>query len=68
MLYVRMLPADKKLRIYKMVKGFCLWEGIPFIPTMQEILNSKAKDIVGLLYLDSVNYLDIYKEYSYGRY
>ena len=68
MLYVRMLPADKKLRIYKMVKGFCLWEGVSLVDTMKDVLNSKAKDVVDLLYLDAVNYFTIYKEYSYGRY
>lgn len=69
MMFVRDLPKNKKLEIYKKVKGFCLWEGYPVYTTMQEVLCNKVKDILPIVdYEMSVSYMEVYKDYSYGRY
>ena len=69
MLFVNQLPKAEKLEIYKKVKGFCLWEGYPIYTTMQEVLNEKVKDILPIVdYEMSISYIDVYKDYSYGRF
>lgn len=63
------LPKNEKFKIYKQVKGLCLWHGCNFVETMQEVLNNKCKDVLPLIdYCMEVDYMDVYKEYSYGRY
>ena len=62
-------PAEK-LEIYKQVKGYCLWEGImdTFSDTMWNVLDSKVKDVLPIVdYEMAVDYMEVYKDYSYGR-
>lgn len=68
MLFIRMLPPEEKLEIYKQVKGLCIWEGLPLLSTMQDVLDSKVKDVLPIIdYEMAVNYMEIYRDYSYGR-
>lgn len=63
-------PAEK-LEIYKQVKGLCLWESIidNFANTMLDVLDSKVKDVLPIVdYEMAVDYMEVYKDYSYGRY
>ena len=68
MLYVRDLGKERKLEIYKKVKGICIWEGLSLMPTMKEVLNEKVKDVVPLIDYDmAMDYMSVYMDYSYGR-
>lgn len=65
------LPKEEKFKIYKQVKGLCLWEGImdTFLDTMWNVLDSKVKDVLPIVdYEMAVDYMEVYKDYSYGRY
>ena len=66
--FVSMLPMDKKLEIYKWVKGYCLWESQNLVDTMEVVMDEKLKDVEDVLFYDPINYLEVYKDYSYGRY
>ena len=69
MLFVRQLPKEEKLEIYKKVKGWCLWEHCRLTTVMHSVLNEKAKDVQAILDYDMcINYMEVYKDYSYGRY
>ena len=68
MMFVRMLPPAERLEVFKQVKGLCLWEGYNLVDTMKEVLDNKVKDVLPIVdYEMSVNYLEVYKDYSYGR-
>ena len=68
------------MKLYRYVKGFYLYEnggtlGKDLVYTMSELLNEKAVDInVEDLEWDIcnygmvVNYLEVYKDYSYGSF
>ena len=76
--FVRDLPKEDRYKLYKYVKGFCLWDDTnlsKFALTMSGLLDEKAKDVdidslewdlVG--FGEYVNFLEVYKDYSYGRY
>lgn len=69
--YVRMLPADRKLELYKKLKGYFLFEnsGQFNINDLLPIMDEKVKDVIDILdYEVFYNPLEIYKDYSYGRY
>lgn len=77
MLFVRDLPKKEKYKLYKYVKGFFLFEYgnlNKFAGTLSEMLNEKAQDVNiddlewDLYNYGYVNYLEVYKDYSYGRY
>lgn len=69
MMFVSQLDEPKKLEIFKQVKGLCLWEGIPLMQTMRDVLDSKVKDVLPIVdYEMAVDYMEVYKDYSYGRY
>ena len=80
MLYVRQLPKNDLFRLYKYIKGFILYDkagklGTDFCFTMSAILDEKAKDInIDDLAWDIcepgylVNFEEVYRDYSYGRY
>lgn len=71
MMFVCDLPKEEKLKIYKQVKGYCLWEGIMdnFMNTLWDVLDSKIKDVLPIIDYDmAVDYMEVYKDYSYGRY
>lgn len=74
MMYVRDLSPAEKLEIYKQIKGFCLWEGstqncLAKI-NMSKIMDEKVKDIIDIIidYDMAIDYMEVYKDYSYGRY
>lgn len=73
MLFVSDLPKKEKLEIYKMVKGCCLLEGYELVGSMRNMLDEKVKDVKdllenGMIGYEPVNYMEVYKDYSYGRY
>lgn len=69
MLFVRQLPKATKLELYKQIKGLCLWEGLPIAETISEALDNKARDVLPLVDYDMcINYMEVYKDYSYGRF
>ena len=70
-MFMNDLSPAEKLEIYKQVKGLCLWEGImdTFVDTMWNVLDSKVKDVLPIIdYEMGVTYMEVYKDYSYGRY
>ena len=76
MMFVRDLPKEEKYKLYKYVKGFFLFEEGSlqhFAGTLSEMLDEKAKDVNiddmewDLYNYGYVNYLEVYKDYSYGR-
>lgn len=70
MLFVCDLPKEQRFEIYKLVKGVCLHEGIMdnFMNTLWDVLDSKVKDVLPIRdYEGGVDYMEIYKDYSYGR-
>ena len=76
-IFVRDLPKEEKYKLYKYVKGFCLWDDTnlsKFILTMSGLLDEKVQDVNiddiewDLYNYGYVNYLEVYKDYSYGRY
>jgi len=75
MLYVRDLSKNEKLELYKQIKGFCLWEGSAkkdclVHVNMGKIMDEKVKDIIDVIinYDMAIDYMEVYKDYSYGRY
>ena len=67
--FVRDLSPAEKLEIYKKVKGLCIWNGFYTMPTMKEVLDNKVKDVLPLVDCEmAVDYMEVYKDYSYGRY
>lgn len=72
MMFVRDLPKKEKLEIYKKVKGYCIFEGYfygAFMSILKNVLDEQVKTVVAILDYDmAVNYMEVYKDYSYGRY
>ena len=69
MVFVRDLSKEKKLEIYKKTKGWCLDEGCWSLNCMKNVLNEKAKDIFAILDSEmTINSMEVYKDYTYGRY
>lgn len=70
--FVRDLAPAEKLELYKKVKGYCLFEGIfvgAFMFTMKNVLDEQVKIVRSILDEEmAVNYMEVYKDYSYGRY
>ena len=67
--YVGMLPPEEKLTIYKKVKGYFLFESGEWnLNDFKPVLNEKLKDVLEILDYSIINYMEIYKDYSYGRY
>ena len=75
--FVRDLPKEDKYKLYKYIKGFFLFEEgslNKFTGTLSEMLNEKVQDVNiddlewDLYNYGYVNYLEVYKDYSYGRY
>lgn len=68
-IFVRQLSPAKKLEMYKKIKGWCLFENCRLTTIMHSVLNEKVKDVENILDYDmNVNYMEVYKDYSYGRY
>ncbi len=67
-MFVRLASPQRRLEIYKKVKGYCAWEGIPFAETMQAVLDEKVSDIEDIIDYDMVNdFMDEYRIVSYGK-
>ena len=68
MVFVRDLSKEKKLDIYKKVKGWCLFEGCWSLNCMKNVLDEKAKDVMDILdYNMVVDAMEYYRERTYGR-
>lgn len=70
-LFVSDLAPAKKLELYKKLKGYFLHEngGTFDINEIAPIMCEKVKDVMDILdYEIFYNPMEIYKEYSYGRY
>lgn len=68
-MFVRDLPKDEKLELYKQIKGWCLFEGCWSLKCMKNIMDEKAKDIRNILFYDVyIDCMEWYRRYSYGRY
>ena len=69
MMFVRDLAPAEKLELYKKIKGICLFEGYNFIDTMKDTLDNKVKDVLPIVdYEMGFSPMEVYKDYSYGRY
>ena len=69
--FVRDLAPAEKLELYKKLKGYFLFEnaGKFNINDLLPIMDEKVKDIIDILdYEVFYNPLEVYKDYSYGRY
>ena len=68
--FVRDLAPAEKLELYKKIKGFCLFNDctIKYV-NMTKLMDEKLKDVFAILQEEDmdVNYIEIYKDYSYGR-
>ena len=70
-MFISDLPKDEKLELYKQLKGYFLFEnsGKFDINELLPILDEKVKDVIDILdYEVFYNPLEVYKDYSYGRY
>ena len=70
-MFVSDLPKVKKLELYKKLKGYFLFEnsGKFDINELLPIMDEKVKDIIDVLDYEVIyNPLEVYKDYSYGRY
>lgn len=72
--FVRDLAPTEKLELYKKIKGFCLCEssyknGCLAKINMKQIMDEKVKDVVDVIinYDMETDYMEVYKDYSYGR-
>ena len=61
-IYVRQLPKDKKLDLFKRVKGYCLWEGADLMYVMKGILDEKIKDVEAALAEEYFDCMTMYKD------
>ena len=71
MLFVRDLPKDEKLELYKQLKGYFLFEnnGKFDVNDLRPVLDEKAKDVRNILFFEIfIDTMEWYKIYSYGRY
>ena len=67
-MFVRLASPQRRLEIYKKVKGYCALEGISFVQTMQAVLDEKVADVENILDYDmAVNYMDMYMAVSHGK-
>lgn len=67
-IYVRQLPAKEKLKLYKKIKGWCLFEGWWNVNAVASILDEKVKDVTDILdYEMAINPMEVYKDHVNGR-
>lgn len=61
-IYVSQLPKDKKLDLFKRVKGYCLWEGADLMYVMKGVLDEKIKDVEAVLEEQYYDCMSMYED------
>ena len=67
-MFVCQLSKNEMFDLYKSIKGYCLWHGQNIMKTMQSAMNEKVRDVHNILFWDAINYMEVYRDYTYGRY
>ena len=69
MMFVRDLAPAEKLELYKRMKGYSIFNGVTTAYATSGVWDQKIKDVKAILDEEmAVDYMEVYKDYSYGRY